>query len=121
MARQATSGATWRKDRAITPDAAIWRAAGILSGMLAWTQGYRREQRRRVLNDALLFEAARQHGCKVLTRNVVDLDLLQQLDPWGGTSCSTQSPGKHHLLPRDQANGCFLVDHLPFPVPQSGH
>jgi hypothetical protein len=35
------------------------------------------------LNDALLFATARKHGCVVLTRNVVDFDLLQQLDPSG--------------------------------------
>jgi hypothetical protein len=57
--------------------------AGILSGVLARTKGYGNEQRRRVLNDALLFETARKHGCAVLTRNVVDFDLLQQLDPSG--------------------------------------
>ena len=38
----------------ITPDPEIWREAGVLSGTLARTQGYGREQRRRVLNDALL-------------------------------------------------------------------
>jgi predicted nucleic acid-binding protein len=69
--------------RTITADREIWREAGILSGILARTQGYGREQRRRVLNDALLFETARKHGCAVLTRNVVDFDLLQQLDPSG--------------------------------------
>ena len=69
--------------RTITPDAEVWREAGILSVMQARTQGYGREQRRRVLNDALLFETARKHGCVVLTRNVVDFDLLQQLDPSG--------------------------------------
>ena len=66
--------------RTITPDSEIWRVAGILSGTLARTQGYGKEQRRRVLNDALLFETARKHGCAVLTRNLVDFDLLQQLD-----------------------------------------
>jgi predicted nucleic acid-binding protein len=69
--------------RTIPPDPEIWREAGILSGMLARTQGYGTEQRRRVLNDALLFETARKHGCAVLSRNVVDFDLLQQLDPSG--------------------------------------
>jgi predicted nucleic acid-binding protein len=78
--------------RTITPDAEIWREAGILSGMLARTQGYRREQRRRVLNDALLFETARKHGCAVLTRNVVDFDLLQQLDPSGHVMFYTIAP-----------------------------
>jgi predicted nucleic acid-binding protein len=67
--------------RTITPDPEIWREAGELSGTLARTQGYGREQRRRVLNDALLFAAARKYGCAVLSRNVRDFDLLQQLDP----------------------------------------
>ena len=69
--------------RTITPDREIWREAGMLSGLLARTQRHGREQRRRVLNDALLFETARKHGCAVLTRNVVDFDLLHQLDPSG--------------------------------------
>ena len=70
--------------RTITPDPEIWREAGVLSGTLARTQGYGREQqRRRVLNDALLFATARKYGCAVLSRNVRDFDLLQQLDPSG--------------------------------------
>ena len=69
--------------RTITPDPEVWREAGVLSGALARTQGYGREQRRRVLNDALLFATARKYGCAVLSRNVRDFDLLQQLDPSG--------------------------------------
>jgi predicted nucleic acid-binding protein len=69
--------------RTIAPDAEVWREAGILSGTLARLQGYGKDQRRRVLNDALLFASARKHGCAVLTRNVADFDLLQQLDPSG--------------------------------------
>lgn len=69
--------------RTITPDAAIWRDAGILSGTLARLLGYGKDQRRRALNDALLFASARKYGCTVLTRNVADFDLLQQLDPSG--------------------------------------
>ena len=69
--------------RTIVPDPEIWREGGILSGILARLQGYGREHRRRALNDALLFATARKHGCVVLTRNVVDFDLLQQLDPSG--------------------------------------
>lgn len=57
--------------------------SGVLSGMLARTQGYGPEQRRRGLNDALLFATARKYGCAVLSRNVRDFDLLQQLDPSG--------------------------------------
>ena len=69
--------------RTITPDPGVWREAGVLSGTLARIQGYGAEQRRRVLNDALLFATARKHGCAVLSRNVRDFDLLQQLDPAG--------------------------------------
>ena len=67
--------------RTITPDRDIWREAGILSGTLARLQGYEREQRRRVLNDALLFVTGRRYGCTVLTRNLSNFDFLQQLDP----------------------------------------
>jgi len=69
--------------RTITPDPEIWREAGVLSGTLARTQGYEKDQRRRVLNDALLFATARKYGCAVLSRNVRDFDFLQQLDPSG--------------------------------------
>ena len=69
--------------RTITPDPEIWWEAGILSGILARVQGYGREQRRRVLNDALLLATGRKHGCVVLTRNIQDFDLLQQVDPSG--------------------------------------
>ena len=69
--------------RTITPDRDTWREAGIFSGMLARLQGLNKDQRLRVLNDALLYVSARRHGCTVLTRNLSDFDLLQQLDPSG--------------------------------------
>lgn len=69
--------------RTITPDSDIWREAGILSGMVARLQGFANDQRRRILNDALLFSSARKYGCTVLTRNLADFDFLQQLDPSG--------------------------------------
>src|SRR5258708_7156300 len=66
----------------ITPDPEIWRESGMLSGTLAQTQGCGPEQRRRVMNDALLFVSDRKCGC-VFSRNVRDFDLLQQFDPSG--------------------------------------
>ena len=69
--------------RMISPDREIWRDAGILTGTIARLQGTSRSDRRRILNDALIFATARRHGHTVLTRNVVDFDLLQQLDPSG--------------------------------------
>jgi predicted nucleic acid-binding protein len=69
--------------RTIVPDVVVWREAGILSGILSRLQGYDKGQRRRLLNDALLYVTARRHGCTVLTRNLNDFDFLQQLDPAG--------------------------------------
>ena len=69
--------------RTIAPDRETWLVAGVLSGILARLQGYGRHDRRRVLNDALIFATARKHGMAVLTRNIDDFDFLQQLDPSG--------------------------------------
>lgn len=65
------------------PDAAVMGAAGVLAGMLFRTQGYAKGQEYRVLHDAVLFLQARQQGWTVLTRNVGDFDLLQQMVPDG--------------------------------------
>jgi predicted nucleic acid-binding protein len=70
--------------RTVMPDQNVWREAGILSGILARLQGHEKDQRRRTLNDALLYVSARRSGCTILTRNVGDFDFLQQLDPAGG-------------------------------------
>lgn len=82
--------------RTITPDSDVWLDAGILSGILARLQGYGRDQRRRALNDALLFATARKHGCAVLTRNVGDFDFLGQLDPSGRVLFYRQKPNPVH-------------------------
>lgn len=71
------------RHRTLSPDAEVWREAGILAGMLARLQGYGKSERRRVLNDALIFLTAAKHGSVVLTRNVADFDLLMQLAPFG--------------------------------------
>ncbi len=67
--------------RTIAPDREIWQRAGVLTGMLARLQRYAKPERRRLLNDALIFSTARKYGLTVLTRNIEDFDLLQQLDP----------------------------------------
>ena len=69
--------------RTVMPDQKVWRESGILSGILARLQGYGKDQRRRILNGALLYVSARYSGCTVLTRNISDFDFLQQLDPAG--------------------------------------
>jgi predicted nucleic acid-binding protein len=69
--------------RTLAPDREIWQEAGVLAGLLARLQQYAKAERRRILNDALLFSTARKHGLTVLTRNVQDFDLLQQIEPSG--------------------------------------
>lgn len=69
--------------RILTPDRDTWREAGIVAGLLARLQRYGKSERRKALNDALIFLTAAKHGCVVLTANVSDFDLLMQLDPRG--------------------------------------
>jgi predicted nucleic acid-binding protein len=69
--------------RTLTPDREIWREAGILAGLLARLQSYGRSEQRKAFNDALIFLTAAKNGCTVLTRNVGDFDLLNQLYPSG--------------------------------------
>jgi predicted nucleic acid-binding protein len=67
--------------RTIAPDREMWMEAGIVSGMLARLQNYGAIQRLRLMNDALLLATARKYGLTLLTRNITDFDLLQQLEP----------------------------------------
>ena len=67
--------------RTIAPDREMWIEAGILCGILARLQSYGRTERQRLMNDALLLATARKNGLTLLTRNVGDFDLLQQLEP----------------------------------------
>lgn len=69
--------------RILTPDREIWREAGILAGLLARLQHYGKPERRKALNDALIFLTALKYGCVVLTRNLAEFDLLLQLEPKG--------------------------------------
>jgi predicted nucleic acid-binding protein len=69
--------------RRLAPDREAWVDAAVLAGVLARLQGYDKLNRKRVLNDALLFSIARKHGLSVLTRNIIDFDFLQQLEPTG--------------------------------------
>jgi predicted nucleic acid-binding protein len=69
--------------RIVAPDREIWLAAGVLAGILARLQGYGHSDRRRLLNDALIFATAGKFGMTVLTRNIADFDFLLQLDPSG--------------------------------------
>ncbi|HKV91921.1 MAG TPA: hypothetical protein VJW20_05170 [Candidatus Angelobacter sp.] len=67
--------------RTIAPDREIWQEAGVLTGLVGRLQQYAKTERHRMLKDALLFSTARKYGLTVLTRNIHDFDLLQQVQP----------------------------------------
>jgi predicted nucleic acid-binding protein len=69
--------------RILNPTVAIWREAAIAAGLMARLQGFPASRAHDILNDALISFDARRHGRTVLTRNVADFDLLQQLAPEG--------------------------------------
>lgn len=83
IAQIAASIDRWPTHRILTPDREIWREAGILAGLIARLQRYGANERRKALNDTLIFLIGIKHGCTVLTRNITDFDLLMQLDSRG--------------------------------------
>jgi hypothetical protein len=78
------------------PSPAAWAEAGMLAGILARTQfglarprrtlasdavEQQREGRRRLLNDALIFLCAGEHGAILVSGNVADIDTLLRFRP----------------------------------------
>jgi predicted nucleic acid-binding protein len=72
-----------RPHRVREPSQSAWGTAGILAGLASRLGGYQAGQERRLLNDALLFLQALEEGQIVLTRNIGDFDILNQLVPEG--------------------------------------
>ena len=52
-----------------------------MAGILARTQGIAKQERRKFLNDTLLFLLAADTGAVLISRNSRDLDLLLQMKP----------------------------------------
>lgn len=70
--------------RLFDPEVDVWGAAGMLAGAFARLSGAAASlPGRSVLNDALLYLQARKLGCALLSGNVRDFDLLNQLMPDG--------------------------------------
>jgi predicted nucleic acid-binding protein len=57
--------------------------AGIVTGLVARLRGLPKTERQPLLNDALLFLQAQENGFCLLTRDVGDMDLIQQIVPAG--------------------------------------
>jgi predicted nucleic acid-binding protein len=73
------------RHRLFAPDTDLWGKAGMLAGK-ALRMGRTppgRGQERKLLNASLIYLQARKVGASVLTRNVRDFDLLEQLVPSG--------------------------------------
>jgi predicted nucleic acid-binding protein len=69
--------------RVVTPDADVWGTAGVLAGMLFRLGGFQPGQEKTCLHDALLHLQAYKAGLVLVTRNLRDFDLLDQLLPGG--------------------------------------
>jgi hypothetical protein len=69
--------------RIVAPDTEIWGTAGILAGILFRLGSYPAGAERKCLNDALVFLQGRKLGWPILTGNISDFDLLNQLVPDG--------------------------------------
>lgn len=69
--------------RVFVPDAEVLGRAALLSGILARSQGYARDDRLKALQDCTLFLQALKLGFTVVTANLKEFDLLLQLVPTG--------------------------------------
>jgi hypothetical protein len=70
--------------RIIAPSYEVWLEASVIAGILARTQAIPKQDRRKFLNDTLLFLQAADTGSVMVSRNSRDLDLLLQLKPQAG-------------------------------------
>ena len=70
--------------RILVPSDDVWIEGAILAGILARTQGVPKADRRRLLNDVLLFLTAAETSAVLISRNSKDLDLLLQMKPGVG-------------------------------------
>jgi hypothetical protein len=67
--------------RIVVPNYEIWLEAAVMAAILARTQGIPKHDRRKFLNDTLLFLQAADSGAVIVSRNSRDLDLLLQIKP----------------------------------------
>jgi predicted nucleic acid-binding protein len=65
--------------RIFTPDPDVLARAALLAGILCRLQGYAADRKLRALNDCMLLLQAHKLGFALLTANVADFDILQQL------------------------------------------
>jgi predicted nucleic acid-binding protein len=74
------------------PSARAVVEAGIVTGMIARSRGLPKADRQPLFNDACLFLQALESGLHLLTRNIADMDLIQQIVPAGRILLYRQAP-----------------------------
>jgi predicted nucleic acid-binding protein len=83
LARIAETISAMPPHRVSEPTQSSWGTAGMLAGLAFRLGGYQPGQEGKLLNDALIFLQALESGQAVLTGNIRDFDLLNQLLPEG--------------------------------------
>lgn len=73
------------RHRLFAPDTDLWSKAGMLAGkaLRLGRNPSGQGQERKLLNDSLIYLQARKVGAAILTRNLRNFDLLEQLVPSG--------------------------------------
>lgn len=69
--------------RLSTPSVQAAAEAGIITGVIARVRGLSKADRQPFLNDATLFLQAFECGSTLLSRNIADMDVIEQLVPTG--------------------------------------
>lgn len=69
--------------RLFAPTSDVMLDAAVYAGVLCRLRGYAKDQRMKALHDCTLFLQARGLGSTLVTANVGDFDLLQQMQPDG--------------------------------------
>ncbi|MDP9412926.1 MAG: hypothetical protein M3Q08_02290 [Pseudomonadota bacterium] len=69
--------------RLAAPSVEAVAEAGIVTGIIARLRGLPKTDKQPLLNDATLFFQALESGFTVLSRNIGDMDLIEQLVPTG--------------------------------------
>ena len=69
------------RHRIFVPDIDVLGRAALLAGIVCRLKGYAADHRLRALNDCVLLLQAQKLGLTLLSANIVDFDILQQLLP----------------------------------------
>lgn len=65
----------------VAPSSEAWQEAAMVAGILARTQGVAKDDRRKLLNDALILMSAAESDAVLISRNKKDIDLLLRFRP----------------------------------------